>query len=120
MNRGGFGRTAAGTVSLMIASLEVCSIQDADHEASARPGAVTCDTGARLAALEPKFIMLIWMLVSFVLIALAAFAVQRTSHRAEKPRKWIRNGLLGIGTISTAVMALLIGLRNPNAFAILA
>ncbi len=64
--------------------------------------------------------MLIWMLVSFALIAVAAFTVQRTSHGAEKPRKWVRNGLLGIGTISTAVMALLIGLRNPNAFAILA
>ena len=64
--------------------------------------------------------MLNWMLVSFVVIALAAYTVQRTSHEAKQPRKWMRNGLLGIATMCTAVMALLIGQRNSNAFAILA
>ena len=64
--------------------------------------------------------MLTWMLVSFVVIAVSSYFVRRTAQQAEKPGKWSRNGLLGIGTISTAVMALLIGMRNPAAFAILA
>lgn len=43
----------------------------------------------------------------FLVLATASFAVQRTSHRAERPGKWSRTGLLGIGTISTLAMATL-------------
>ncbi len=63
--------------------------------------------------------MYAWMLVSFAVIAAGAFAVRHTAHQAKDPRKWSRNGLLGIATISTALMAGLIGARNPAAFAIL-
>jgi hypothetical protein len=44
-------------------------------------------------------------LLVFVVLAAGSFAVQRTSRSAEKPGRWSRNGLLGIGTISTLVMA---------------
>jgi len=64
--------------------------------------------------------MLTWMFVSFAAIFAAAFAVRRTAHQAKQPRKWSRNGLLGIATISTGIMAFLIGQRSATAFAILA
>ena len=63
--------------------------------------------------------MLAQTLISFVVFVIAAFVVQRTSRQAANPRKWTRNGLLGIATISTAVMATLIKLKNPAAFSLL-
>ena len=49
--------------------------------------------------------MLLAIAVTLLVLSGASFAVQRTSRTAEKPGRWSRNGLLGIGTISTLVMA---------------
>jgi hypothetical protein len=49
--------------------------------------------------------MLVTIVLTLVVLAGASFMVQRTSRVAEKPGRWSRNGLLGIGTISTMVMA---------------
>ncbi|MEO7522193.1 MAG: hypothetical protein ABIW79_10280 [Gemmatimonas sp.] len=48
--------------------------------------------------------MLLSAILVFVVFAGGSFAVQRTSRTAEKPGRWSRNGLLGIGTISTLLM----------------
>jgi hypothetical protein len=49
--------------------------------------------------------MIITAVFAFLVLAGGSFVVQRTSRSAEKPGKWSRNGLLGIGTISTLLMA---------------
>ena len=59
--------------------------------------------------------MLPILVVAFVAFGGASFAVQRTSRRAEKPGRWSRNGLLGIGTISMVVMAGLIAIGQGTA-----
>jgi len=45
------------------------------------------------------------IVLTLVVLAIATYTVQRTSRNAEKPGRWSRNGLLGIGTLSTLVMA---------------
>ena len=49
--------------------------------------------------------MLPAIVLTLMVLAAASFVVQRTSRTAERPGRWSRNGLLGIGTISTMVMA---------------
>ena len=49
--------------------------------------------------------MMVTVILTLLVLAAASFVVQRTSRTAEKPGRWSRNGLLGIGTISTMVMA---------------
>ena len=49
--------------------------------------------------------MFLSVALTLLVLAAASFAVQRTSRRAEKPGRWSRNGLLGIATISTMLMA---------------
>jgi hypothetical protein len=49
--------------------------------------------------------MLLAVAITLLALAGASFAIQRTSRRAEKPGRWSRNGLLGIATLSTMVMA---------------
>jgi hypothetical protein len=49
--------------------------------------------------------MFLAIALTLLVLAAASFAVQRTSRRAEKPGRWSRNGLLGIGTLSTMIMA---------------
>jgi hypothetical protein len=65
--------------------------------------------------------MLLTGLLAFIVFAAGSFLVQRTSRRAEKPGRWSRNGLLGIGTISTLLMAGLVAGGQPTlAFVMLA
>ena len=65
--------------------------------------------------------MLLISILAFLVLAAGSFAVQRTSRTAEKPGKWSRNGLLGIGTISTLIMAgLVAGQQATLAFLMLA
>ena len=49
--------------------------------------------------------MLVTIVLTVLVLGVASFAIQRTSRQAEKPGRWSRNGLLGVGTISTMVMA---------------
>jgi hypothetical protein len=49
--------------------------------------------------------MLVTIVLTVLVLGVASFAIQRTSRQAEKPGRWSRNGLLGIGTLSTLVMA---------------
>ena len=63
--------------------------------------------------------MLPTLIPCLLLFAAISFAIQRTARRAEEPRRWTRNGFLGVATISMLVMAAVMQVDAVLAFSML-